>query len=239
MIPKIIHYCWFGRNQFPTLIKRCIESWNKLLPEYKQIRWDEDSFDVNSVRWTREAYEHKKYAFVADFVRLYALYEYGGIYLDTDVEVLKPLDSFLKYSAFTGFENADKLTSAILGSVKHNSIIKEFLENYHNKSFIKPNGELDMEPNVIMMTNICLKYGLVLNNDFQLIKDLAVFPDYFFCPFDFYLNDHRNGQSCTIHYFTATWLNKEERRRVLFERSAIIKVLQRVRARLSSILKRH
>ena len=104
-IPKVIHYCWFGRGKLPKLAKKCIKSWKKYLPDYKIIEWNEDNFDINSNQYVREAYEAKKYAFVSDYVRLYALYNYGGIYMDTDVEVIKSLDEFLIHEAFSGFES--------------------------------------------------------------------------------------------------------------------------------------
>ena len=105
MIPKVIHYCWFGRGQMPELALKCIESWKKFLPDYEIKEWNEDNFDLDSYPYTREAYDKRKYAFVTDVVRLHALYNEGGIYMDTDVEVLKPLYSFLHHTAFSGFEN--------------------------------------------------------------------------------------------------------------------------------------
>ena len=103
MIPKIIHYCWFGRGEMPKLIKKCIKSWKKFCPDYKIMLWNEDSFDINSTIWTKQAYEAKKYAFVADYVRLYALYNHGGIYLDTDQQLIKKIDCFTEHKAFMGF----------------------------------------------------------------------------------------------------------------------------------------
>ena len=105
MIPKIIHYCWFGRGKMPELAQKCLDSWKKQLPEYDYKLWNEDNFDINSVPYVKEAYEARKFAFVTDYVRLYALYHFGGVYMDTDVEVLKPLDRFLELPAFSGFES--------------------------------------------------------------------------------------------------------------------------------------
>ena len=114
MIPKIIHYCWFGKNPLPEETKEFIESWKKYCPQYKIIEWNEDNFDINKLRYTKEAYEHKKWAFITDYVRLYALYYYGGIYMDTDVEVTKPLDCFLEEQGFSGFEMPDKVPTGLM-----------------------------------------------------------------------------------------------------------------------------
>ena len=109
MIPKVIHYCWFGKKPLPPLAVNCIDSWKKFCPDYEIIEWNEKNFDINSNTYVREAYENKKWAFVSDYVQLYALYNYGGIYMDTDVQVLKPLDAFLNDQAFSGFEAYDRV----------------------------------------------------------------------------------------------------------------------------------
>lgn len=111
MIPKIIHYCWFGRGKMPKLALKCLKSWNKYCSDYKVICWNEDNFDINSNQYVKEAYESRKYAFVSDYVRLYALYNYGGVYMDTDVEVIKNIDKFLAEKAFTGFESETYVTT--------------------------------------------------------------------------------------------------------------------------------
>ena len=137
MIPKIIHYCWFGGKPLPELACLCIESWKKFLPEYRIIRWDEESFDINSNTYVKEAYENKKYAFVTDYVRLYALYTHGGIYMDTDVEVRRPLDQFLQHQAFSGFESYHDIPTGIMASEKGFQGIKDQLDYYNNRHFVK------------------------------------------------------------------------------------------------------
>src|SRR5699024_8907222 len=128
MIPKIIHYCWFGGNELSKTTKVCINSWKKKLPDYKIIEWNESNFDINSNQYVKEAYQAGRYAFVTDYVRLYVLYHYGGIYMDTDVEVLKSLDSFLKHQAFTGCENEKNSVTGIIGSEKDHEWIKTLLD---------------------------------------------------------------------------------------------------------------
>ena len=118
MIPKIIHYCWFGRGEMPPLAKKCIKSWKKYCPDYEIKEWNEDNFDLDMYPYAREAYDNRKFAFVTDVVRLYAIYTEGGIYMDTDVEVLKPLDSFLKHIAFSGYENDTLVPTGIMASEK-------------------------------------------------------------------------------------------------------------------------
>lgn len=156
MIPKKIHYCWFGRGQMPELAKKCIESWKKYLPDYEIKEWNEDNFDLNAYPYVREAYDNRKFAFVTDVVRLYALYTEGGIYMDTDVEVLKSLDGFLHHVAFSGFEDDHNIPSGIMASEKGGKWAKDNLDYYVGKHFIKEDGSLDLTTNVITITNYML-----------------------------------------------------------------------------------
>ena len=126
-IPKVIHYCWFGKNKLSKSAKKCIKSWKKHLPNYEIIEWNENNFDINCNEYVREAYKSKKYAFVSDYARIYALYNYGGIYMDTDVEVIKSLDKFLCNDAFAGLENEYSIQTAVMGCCKGNLLFKEFL----------------------------------------------------------------------------------------------------------------
>ena len=152
MIPKIIHYCWFGRGKMPELAERCIASWKKHLPEYQYILWNEDNFDITSVPYVKEAYEARKFAFVTVYVRLYALYHFGGVYMDTDVEVLKPLDRFLDLPAFSGFESDKEIPTGIMASEKHGEWAQEMLTYYgDDRHFVLPDGTLDMTTNVAII----------------------------------------------------------------------------------------
>ena len=143
MIPKIIHYCWFGGNDKSELVERCISSWKKYCPDYKIIEWNENNYNVNKNKYTKYAYERQKWAFVSDYVRLYVIYKYGGIYMDTDVEVVKNLDKFLKYESFSGFESTKYIPTGIMGGEKNSRWIKYLLSYYDNKSFINEDGTLD------------------------------------------------------------------------------------------------
>ena len=135
-IPKIIHYCWFGKNEYPPIMKKCLKSWKKNCPDYQFVLWNEDTFDINSSEWTRRAYETKKYAFVADYVRLKAIKEYGGIYLDIDQELIKPLDKFLTHRAFLGFMREDSVSMGIIGAELNHPTICDLFKHYDNREFI-------------------------------------------------------------------------------------------------------
>ena len=212
-IPKVIHYCWFGRGKLPKLAKKCIKSWKKYLPDYEIKEWNEDNFDINSNQYVREAYEAKKYAFVSDYVRLYALYNYGGIYMDTDVEVIKSLDEFLIHEAFSGFESPKDIPTGIMGCIKGHRLFKEFLGYYNDRSFINEDGSFDQTTNVAIMTKICEKYGLIKNNQLQTINGFTIYPKTYFCPLNY--NNKENDftdNTYTIHHFSGSWISNEEKR---------------------------
>jgi len=162
MIPKIIHYCWFGRNPLPDLALKCIESWKKFLPDYEIIEWNEDNFNLDIYQYTREAYELKKYAFVSDVCRLYAIKEMGGIYLDTDVEILKPLDKFLHHNAFSGFETNYTIPTGLMASEKNGKWATEMLDYYYERPFVLDNKKIDMTTNVEIISKLMKQKGIKL-----------------------------------------------------------------------------
>ena len=184
MIPKIIHYCWFGRGEMPELAQKCIASWHKYMPDWEYKLWNEDDFDVNLVHYTKEAYEAKKYAFVSDYVRLWALYNEGGLYMDVDFEVYKPFDDLMHQKAFAGFEGSKHLPvmMGVVASRAGGIWVKEMLDAYQNRHFIRPDGSLDMTTNVQFITTKMREQGFVQNGEEQNYKDLHVFPVDFFCP---------------------------------------------------------
>lgn len=220
MIPGTIHYCWFGRGLMPDLALKCIESWKKYLPNYHIVEWNEDTFDINTNLYVKQAYETKKYAFVTDYVRLHALYSQGGIYMDTDVEVLGPLDGFLVHPAFTGFEQIDFVPTGIMAAQKSSIWIKELMKYYDNRPFILEDGRLDMTTNTRIITGYMLNKGLILNDQYQEFKDLvAIYPHDYFCP-----KDHGTGRinltsrSVCIHHFAMSWVNPNKRRLTSFKK---------------------
>lgn len=207
MIPKIIHYCWFGRNPLPPLAIKCIESWKKYCPDYEIKEWNEDNFDLDLFPYTREAYDNRKFAFVTDVVRLYALYHEGGIYMDTDVEVLKPIDRFLTHHAFSGFEDEHNVPTGIMASEKSGKWAKDNLEYYTDRHFLLADKSFDLTTNVTTITNYMLPLGLKQNNTYQDFPNLITFyPKDYFCPKSYedgkiYLTEN----SYTIHHFAGSW----------------------------------
>lgn len=219
-IPKKIHYCWFGRGQMPDKAKECITSWKKYCPNYEIVEWNEDNFDINENQYVKEAYENRKYAFVTDYVRLYALYNYGGIYMDTDVEVVKELDHFLIHQAFSGFESNYFVPTGIMGAQKNNLWIKDLLDEYQNLSFYKENGELDLTTNVIRITKLTTeKYNLNLNGMFQDLKEVVFYPSDYFCPKSWETGIIKLTENThAIHHFSGSWqtdqVKKENQKRL-------------------------
>ena len=184
MIPKIIHYCWFGQGEMPELAQKCIASWHRYMPDWEYKLWNEDIFDVNSVPYTKEAYEAKKYAFVSDYVRLWALYNEGGLYLDVDFEVFKPFDNLMGWNAFAGYEGSkhSPVMMGVVASCPNGIWVKEMLDCYRNRHFVLNDGILDLRTNVQFINAIMRERGFVQNGKEQDYKDLHIFPVDYFCP---------------------------------------------------------
>ncbi|QIB69110.1 glycosyl transferase [Aminipila butyrica] len=211
MIPKIIHYCWFGKGEKSKLLQNCIASWREFLPNYRIIEWNEENFNIeNALPYVKEAYERKKYAFVSDYVRLYALEKYGGIYLDTDVEVKKTLDSFLKYSVVFCFESDNRVATAVMLAEQGNKLIKQWKDTYDIRHFISSQGVIDMTPNVKELTDLLKTLGIILNGNRQEISslNLLVCEKETFCPYA--IGESRNqsfSSSYTIHWCDGSWVS--------------------------------
>lgn len=222
MIPKIIHYCWFGGNPIPKSAKKCIESWIKNCPDYEIIEWNESNFDFDLYPYAKEAALAKKWAFVTDVVRLYALYNYGGIYMDSDVEVLQPLDKILKYKAVSGFQDNNHVPTGMMASEKGHAFIKELLDEYNDLHFIKQDGSYDVTTNCVRITNACLKHGLKLNNELQEIEGFTFFPLDYFCAKDAITGKVTiTKNTLTIHHFAGSWTTASNQRNTKIHRWVI------------------
>lgn len=212
MIPKKIHYCWFGRGQKPELANRCIDSWKKYCPDYEIKEWNEDNFDLNLYPYVREAYDKRKFAFVTDVVRLYALITEGGIYMDTDVEVLKSLDILLEYDAVSGFEAETRIPTGLMASRKSHPLFLEFLDDYNGLHFIRDDGSLDLTTNVTRITNICLSHGFVPNGKLQTIAGFTLLPQDYLCPKNYETKELKlTTNSLCIHHFDGSWIPKSRK----------------------------
>lgn len=213
MIPKIIHYCWFGRGPMPELALKCIDSWHKFMPNYDYKLWNEDNFDIHSIPYTQEAYEAKKYAFVTDYVRLYALYTEGGIYMDTDVEVLKPYDDLLDLRAFTGYEGSKYMppVTGTMASTAGGEWVKEQLDAYDDIHFLRDDGTLDLTTNTVRISEIMRKGGFIQDGKEHTYKDLHVFPTDFFCPRQTTGEYLITENTYCDHHFMGTWDDKEKK----------------------------
>lgn len=219
MIPKIIHYCWFGKGKKSELISHCIESWERNLPDYKIIEWNEDNFNVNICKFTKQAYENKKWAFVSDYARLYALFETGGIYLDTDVEVFQSFDAFLDTDFLVGFESNDMIGTAVIGASKENKLISELIEAYNSKMFIKEDGSFNQLPNPYVISPMVKQNGVVLNGKKQRNHLISVYPQKFFFPNSLSMVFGKIPQSCIcVHHTDQSWVKDKKNSASIFQK---------------------
>jgi mannosyltransferase OCH1-like enzyme len=237
MIPKKIHYCWFGNKKMPKTAKKCIESWKRYCPDYEIICWNERNFNIHSNKYVNEAYKNGKYAFVTDFVRLFVLYNYGGIYMDTDVEVIKKIDKFLYNDAFSGFEGNNTVPTGIMASKAGLDIYKELLSYYNDRNFVKEDGTLDLTSNVTTITKILSKKGLKLDNTLQTVEKFTVYPKDYFCPID-YATKAKNitENTCTIHWFAGSWVSRKQKIK-MFTYRVLSKIFKEDIKKISKVIK--
>lgn len=228
-IQKIIHYCWFGKGKKSKLMKKCMKTWSKYFPDYKIIEWNEENFDINQNEYVKEAYKNKKYAFVSDYARLYALYNYGGIYFDTDIEVMKEFDDIINDRDIYAFEKKDLIMTGVMIARKKSRIIEKFIKVYDNLKFVNEDGTFNLVPNTYRLTEILKEYGLICNNKKQTLENNVadIYPIEYFCAYDMD-NSHfiPTENTYTIHHYDGSWTSGKE------------KVLKFIKRSLSKIIGR-
>ncbi|MDV3926654.1 glycosyl transferase [Elizabethkingia anophelis] len=216
MIPKILHYCWFGRKPLPDSAKVCIESWKRNCPDFEIKEWNEDNFDINSHEFVKQCYEAKKFGFIVDVLRAYILKEFGGIYLDTDVQIIKPLDeSLFSLPAFLCYEDDNKPNVGLIGSEKHGLLINQIYKLYENKMFLNDDGTMNQSytgpdgfKEILEQNNILLDGNMQIHD-----KYVSIYPKEYFCA-----KSHKTGyvemstNTYAIHHYDATWFSEERKR---------------------------
>jgi len=215
VIPKVIHYCWFGRNPLPASAQKCIASWRKFLPDYEIREWNEDNFDVNIIPYTAQAYQARKWAFVSDYARMWILYHHGGLYFDTDVEVIAPMDDIIRRGPFMGIEvpgapgQLPKVNPGLgLGVEPGHPIYRALLDHYANQQFLDADGNILGGTVVTHNTQVLAEHGLQPTNDLQQVDGIWIYPIDYFNPLDDAtgrLNKTANTRS--IHWYSKTWVS--------------------------------
>lgn len=212
MIPKIIHYIWLGNGPMPKVADKCLKSWEKYCPDYEIKRWDESNLDLDLCPYVREAYDAKKFAFASDVLRFQILYELGGIYLDIDVELIKPIDEFLKEKCFTGFETSSLIAPGlILGAEKENNDLKNILDSYRDKHFIKE-GVQDTTTVCEIVTKYYEDFGLKREDKTQVLENISVYSSEYFSPKSVIDGKLRiTNKTISIHHYLSSWYTPSQR----------------------------
>ena len=219
-VPKVIHYCWFGKGKMPAIAKKCIESWKKYCPEYKIVCHSEENFDISQNRYAQEASEAGKWAFVSDYVRLKVLYDQGGIYLDTDVELLKPIDKLIEETGYMGFDDNGVISTGLgFACEKGNELVGSLLADYDDISFIRPDGSYDITPCPDRNRETLKKLGMDLENKDQIFMGIHMLPEDYLCPMKYYTGKTIITENTySIHHFCASWISATSRRTLFVKR---------------------
>jgi glycosyltransferase len=206
-IPKVIHYCWFGGNPLPPLARKCIESWKKYLPNYEIKEWNESNFNFNSCQYAREAFEQKKWAFVSDYARFKILYENGGLYFDTDVELINSIDDILEKGPFMAIESGVNVAPGLgLAANIGLSLYKTILDIYHSMTFMNEDGSMNQTTIVYYTTEILKQHGLKDSKEIQSVEGINIYPKDYFCPLDYKTGKmHKTKNTRAIHHYTQSW----------------------------------
>lgn len=210
MIPKIIHYCWFGRGEKPEMAKKCIASWKKFCPDFEIREWNEDNCNYLSIPFMAEAYAAKKYAFVSDVMRLLVLEQYGGVYFDTDVELVRDITPLLADEGFIGFETEQYVASGLtIASVPHHTVIRAMIAEYEKLHFTQPDGSVTPVGCPHLNTDVMVRFGLERNGREQTVEGIHVYPSEWFNPLDSATGKLKKTENTySIHWYSMSWLPK-------------------------------
>ncbi len=219
-VPKVIHYCWFGKGKMPALAEKCIKSWKKYCPQYKIVCHNEENFDITENRYAREAYEAGKWAFVSDYVRLKVLYQEGGIYLDTDVELIKPLDDLVEENGYMGFDDNGIISTGLgFACEKGNELVGALLADYDDISFVLPDGSYDLTPCPDRNTKTMIGLGMNPDHKNQVFMGLRLLPEDYLCPMKYYTGRKIiTPNTYSIHHFCASWTSSTAKRTLFVKR---------------------
>ena len=229
-IPKVIHYCWFGKGKMPALSEKCIKSWKKYCPDYKIVCWNEENFDINQNKYAKQAYEAGKWAFVSDYVRLKVLYDEGGIYLDTDVELIKPLDKLIEETGFMGFDDNGVVSTGLgFAAEKRNELIGALLADYDDISFVLPGGTYDLMPCPDRNTKTIQKLGMDIDIKDQVFMGIHMLPEDYLCPIKYYTGKKIiTKNTYSIHHFCASWTSKTAKRTLFIKRIIGVRMYEKL-----------
>lgn len=229
-IPKVIHYCWFGKGKMPALSEKCIQSWKKYCPDYKIICWNEENFDIESNRYAKEAYEAKKWAFVSDYARLKILYDYGGIYLDTDVEVIKPIAPLTENGGFMGFdENGIVATGLGFACEKGNKLVERLLKDYDEIPFVISDGVYDLTPCPDRNTAALKQLGMDMSVKNQTFMGIKFLPEDYLCPMNYSTGKKKiTKNTYSIHHYCASWTSATSKRTTFIKRLIGVKLYEKL-----------
>ncbi len=214
MIPKTIHYCWFGGKEMPEFLLECMASWKEHCPDYEIVCWDESNYDVSKYTYTKQAFDNQKYGFVTDVARLDILYEYGGVYMDTDVKLLKSYNDLLFNKGFVGVERWGNINSGGgMGALPHHPMIQEMMDYRLKYPFIYDDGTQNIETNGMYETTPFIRHGMRIDNTLQIINGITVYPASVFHPYDYMSCEEKiEDDTVSIHYFYGGWMEEEDRR---------------------------
>lgn len=246
-IPKVIHYCWFGGNPLPNLAIKCIESWKRFFPDYEIIEWNESNFDITINKYVHDAYLNKKYAFVSDYARFWILFHYGGIYFDTDVEVIRDFSPILSAGGFMGVEDHSysKIAPGLgVGAYPKNPLINDIMHLYDNLEFVYQDGSLNLKTVVSYTTEEFEKYGFKsgINEPMQVIAGFFIYKMDFFCPLDYNTNElNITSNTFSIHHYLASWHSNKQKivhYACLIFNKRLIDIAVNIKSNFINILKR-
>lgn len=229
-IPRVIYYCWFGRGKQPALVETCIQSWKKYCPDYEIICINEDNFDFSQNQYARQAYEAGKWAFVSDYARLKVLYEKGGVYLDTDVELIRPLDALLDGGGYMGFDDNGVVSTGLgFACPAGNELVGALLRDYDDIPFLLPDGTCDLTPCPDRNTKTMVALGLDVRNQNQVFMGIHLFPEDYFCPIKYYTGKKViTKNTYSIHHFCASWISATAKRTLFLKRVLGVKLYDKL-----------